>query len=88
MLDYDLFNEWLKTAHTFSARTATSITSRLKRANNICAIPAEIDDMYYSRLKQMSEFKALDVFVRSHLMRAVRLFSEYQNGCAANAKKS
>lgn len=78
-IDFDGFYKWLCDTLPLSERTRRDTVSRLKRANNICKIPASADSLYLFTLEQSNDFRALSSTVRSQLKRAVTLYHNYCN---------
>lgn len=79
------FKTWLLDEEGMSARGASSVVSRLVRANNM----APLDDMvtyedYNAHLAQIPEFQQLSACVKSQLRNAVKKYIAY---CASDAKK-
>lgn len=76
--EYTQFFDWLSNTQSLSERTQRDILSRLKRADNVCAIPSMPEAHYLFSLQQSEGYKSLTPSVRSQLKRAVCLYSDYR----------
>ena len=75
-IDFKNFSDWLEKEKGFSKKGAHDVTSRLKRVR-LLLNDDRIPEDAIEKLKNVEEFKALSVSVRSQLRRADRLYLEY-----------
>ena len=78
-IDFDLFYKWLLNTQPLSDKVKRDTVSRLRRANSICILPPDPQAHYIFTLEQSEGYQALKPTVRSHLKRAVKLYSVYKN---------
>lgn len=71
------FEQWLIEVHHMSARSASDVRCRLKRANSIHPVALQDGESYLFDLDQAAKFRELPVDRKSQLRRAVRLYAEY-----------
>ncbi len=73
------FEKWLIESKSFSSRSASDITSRVRRADKFCKINGTPSDIYIYKLQQIDDFLALSTSVKSQIKRAILLYFEYIN---------
>lgn len=80
--DVPLFAQWLKDGKGLSSKSASSVVSRLGRANDIVALTnVDSEAIYLAELSEKDAFKALSSSVKSQLRSAVK---DYIAFCRSN----
>lgn len=80
MIDYEQFNEWLIANTNLSDKSVRDVISRLKRVSTFINlnVTSSKDEIIY-KLSQNSNFKSLNMDIRSQLKKAIKLYKEYQD---------
>lgn len=73
------FEKWLINKKNYSIRSASDVTSRIKRAKNILGIE-NINNNTESDLNNSKDFSFLSCSVKSQIRVAIRLYLEYKKG--------
>lgn len=74
-----LFNQWLQESKEFSAKSASSTVSRLKRANAFVPVDnLESLPIYYAKLSESDGFERLTPSVKSQIKGAVKDWVSFQ----------
>ena len=73
------FEKWLINEKNYSIRSASDVTSRIKRAKSILGIE-NINKKTESDLNNSNDFSCLSCSVKSKIRIAIRLYLEYKKG--------
>lgn len=71
------FEIWLNDNCAYGAAGKRDVTSRLRRAHKLLALPEHADMNYLYELQQTPTYKALSVSVRSQIKKAILMYFEF-----------
>lgn len=74
----DDFKQWLLRSRKLNSKATSDVISRLRRASKFVNVEAKVDtDDLLHKMGKHPEFKELNVYIRSQLRRAVKLYKLY-----------